>query len=516
MTINVQNIKTDELEKYIDNIEQNIESIASKWVNTSEVKDIILNHQMDLNKFNTNYAKPILNYFVNVVKKTQKAGNCPVVSKLLEELITKNVSSAELFTICTNAKFQVLQSVETEDNAKLNHQIYKLFDANFTGVLQSYYNTVFEKDIELRKQSNKLQKILDGQDNFTILTDSTKALSINKSMFEFLGFNSLEEFKENTSCLCDYFIVEEGCLSKQGDGRTWVEVVLDNPEKAYLTKLLNQDGEERIFQLSTSGELINEEEEDEAFYVIGMTDITELKAKDQILQSQARLASMGEMMRMIIHQWRQPVAILSTIAAIFELKIESNKTVSKEHLKDFSNKISNTVDFMDQTIQDFTNFFKNEETIKETTVKELLLKSKRLLEPQFEALDIDFQINESFNLLEKIKVKGSKFDQVMLNLYKNAIDEFKAKHIEKPSIHIDFELNAENISISMADNAGGIPDNKLHDIFEYNFTTKGDDGSGIGLYMSKIIVQDQMGGTIEAFNKNEGACFKIILPIINF
>lgn len=74
------------------------------------------------------------------------------------------------------AKFQVLQSVKKENNLELNHQIYKLFDANFTGALQSYYNTVFEKDLELKKQSNKLQKILDGQNNFTILTDSTSTI----------------------------------------------------------------------------------------------------------------------------------------------------------------------------------------------------------------------------------------------------------------------------------------------------------------------------------------------------
>lgn len=514
MTINVPHLRTDELEKYIEDIEQNIADIASNWVNTSEVRNIILQYGMDPEKFIVNYAQPILTYFSNVVKKEQEAGNCPVVSKLLEELIKKNVSSAELFTICTNAKHQVLQHVEKKNNLELNHQIYQLFDTNFAGVLQSYYKTILEKDSELKKQSHRLKRILDGQDSFIILTNSKKALSVNKSMFEFLGFESLKEFKDNTNCLCDYFIVEDGCLSKQSDERTWVEVVLDNPNTTYLAKLLNQNKEERIFQISTNGELFDEEIEEEAFYVISMTDITELKAKDHILQSQARLASMGEMMRMIIHQWRQPVAILSTIAGIFELKLEGNKQMPKEHLKDFSSKITNTVSFMDQTIQDFTNFFNNEDVVKETTVKELLLKAKRLLEPQFEALDIDFSITQNVDLLEKITIKGSKFDQVMLNLYKNSIDEFKSKEIEKPMIYIDFALTKEHISISVGDNAGGIDEDKIGDVFDYNFSTKGDDGSGIGLHMSRVIVEDQMGGTINAFNKNGGACFKIVLPLI--
>jgi signal transduction histidine kinase len=112
-----------------------------------------------------------------------------------------------------------------------------------------------------------------------------------------------------------------------------------------------------------------------------------------------------------------------------------------------------------------------------------------------------------------IELNSSKFTQVIINIIKNAIDEFKSKHIENPTISIDIELLNNVYTISVQDNAGGIPPQILDTIFEPYVSTKGKNGTGLGMYMSKLLVESHLGGTINVVNKDGGALFILKLPI---
>ena len=123
--------------------------------------------------------------------------------------------------------------------------------------------------------------------------------------------------------------------------------------------------------------------------------------------------------------------------------------------------------------------------------------------------DIVYTIDEN----TKVKTKPSKFDQVMINIYKNALDEFKAQNRQDGIITVVVAEHEDNIILEISDNAGGIPENILANIWDAYFSTKDKNGTGIGLYMTKILVEQHLKGDICAYNNDKGAVFRITVPL---
>jgi signal transduction histidine kinase/vacuolar-type H+-ATPase subunit F/Vma7 len=228
----------------------------------------------------------------------------------------------------------------------------------------------------------------------------------------------------------------------------------------------------------------------------------------RILQQQSKLAAMGEMIGMIAHQWRQPLNALALnlqfLPEMFEN--ECDEKVIKE-MKEFVKENMQTIKFMSNTINDFRNFFKKDKEEVEFDLAEELQKVLDMQKAQLKDNNIKVITD-----LKPIKIKGYKNElkQVILNLISNAKDALIKNNVKDPFIKITDYKDGNNVIITVEDNGGGIPKDIMENIFEPYFTTKEEQGTGLGLYMSNEIIK-RMSGKIEVENTNNGAKFIIRL-----
>lgn len=238
-------------------------------------------------------------------------------------------------------------------------------------------------------------------------------------------------------------------------------------------------------------------------------DITELKSKENMLMMQSRYAAMGEMINMIAHQWRQPLTSISTIAGTLNLEAMLDQ-YDQNHFMEKLNSISDLAIDLSKTINDFRNFFKEDKIKEVTTWKQLIEGSLKIIEPMLAAknitLDISYDENVSLNIYTR------ELQQVILNILKNSEDVLIDNTIEKPKIWIRTSQKEGRSCLEIEDNGGGIPTEIISKVFDPYFSTKGDkDGTGIGLYLSKIIVEQHCKGMLNVHNTNNGACFQITI-----
>lgn len=217
--------------------------------------------------------------------------------------------------------------------------------------------------------------------------------------------------------------------------------------------------------------------------------------QQQLLIHQSKLASMGEMLGNIAHQWRQPLTRLSYTF----MNIETSDTQTERNK--LLNEGTNQLEFMSQTIDDFTNFYAPS---KERETFSLTEESQNIIEfVHYDEIDIDLEIKNDSPIFNY----KNEFKQVLLNLLSNAKDVLVDRKVQHPKIIIMIDGK----SVTVSDNAGGIQLEVLEKIFEPYFTTK-ESGLGIGLYMSKVIIESNMGGTLNIANGDDGAIFTILLP----
>ena len=235
----------------------------------------------------------------------------------------------------------------------------------------------------------------------------------------------------------------------------------------------------------------------------------ELVKKDAMILAQSRQAAMGEMISMIAHQWRQP---LSTITLqISNLKI--NSLLGKQSAEETHNAlehISDTIIYLSETIDDFQSFFRPNKERELINACELVEKGISFAAPRLNVAHIALQHN--CETKKQIMTHTNEFTQVIINIINNSIDVLLERKVEKPMIQIDNVLNAQNIEIHISDNGGGIDPEIIHTVFEPYFSTKGKNGTGLGLYMSKMIIEKELEGSLSVQNRGEGALFIISVP----
>jgi len=232
--------------------------------------------------------------------------------------------------------------------------------------------------------------------------------------------------------------------------------------------------------------------------------LKEAKEKDQALLHQSRLAQMGEMISMIAHQWRQPLCEISGIFMEMETAAKFDKA-DKKFIKNEVQDGNKIVSYMSKTIDDFRDFFKPAKTKEKFSLTGACEEAITLASASLKNRDIKL----SLHVDKDIYVSGyaSEFAQVILNLILNAKDVLIERAIEKPQITIVIEKG----EVIVSDNGGGIDDEIIDRVFEPYFSTKKTTGTGLGLYMSKMIIQENMSGKISVTNSDSGAkfCIKI-------
>ncbi|MEA3490676.1 MAG: ATP-binding protein [Campylobacterota bacterium] len=238
-------------------------------------------------------------------------------------------------------------------------------------------------------------------------------------------------------------------------------------------------------------------------------EVEKNREKDQHLMHQSRFAQMGEMISMIAHQWRQPLAAISATSATIELKASMNR-LDSDTAQQKAQDISNFSQHLSKTIDDFRDFFKPRKEKVETSYGELIESALIIIAVSIKNKNIKLIQELEFN--EKFLTYPSELKQVILNLIKNAEDALIDNKIEDPYIKIATYREKERHILEISDNARGVPKEIMESIFDPYFSTKTQkDGTGLGLYMSKMIIEEHCGGELSVVNGEDGAIFTITI-----
>jgi len=254
-------------------------------------------------------------------------------------------------------------------------------------------------------------------------------------------------------------------------------------------------------------------------------DITELlkleddkKRNEKLLFHQAKLASMGEMLRNIAHQWRQPLSTISTAASGIKIQKEMG-ILSDEDFNLGMTAIVNMTQYLSQTINEFQNFFKTDEINRKFSNKELFFKIENFILNSFKSSNIELRIKSDMDF--NIEGPFNELIKVIVTILNNAKDAFVGKDLNNKVVFLESHIEEKFYTIFIKDNAGGIDENVLDKIFEPYFTTKHQSlGTGIGLFMVKDVIENRFQGKLEVFNEEisyktdlrKGAVFKISIP----
>lgn len=258
-----------------------------------------------------------------------------------------------------------------------------------------------------------------------------------------------------------------------------------------------------IQEINTEGEHVG--------YIAVSQDITAKKhfeEQQQQLISQSRHALMGEMISMIAHQWRQPLSTMSAISANLMLDTQMG-LLKEESLKSELSKFEQIISHLSQTITDFNDFFKSDKIKQKSDLSKVVYEAMELIAFRLKNIRVVTDIDniEPFNLYR------NELLQVLINIINNAIDALEEHEVKEPAITISLKQKGPHtpILITVKNNGAAIDEHIMPRIFEPYFSTKDKNGTGLGLYIVKTIVDKHLEGTIHATNFDDGCSFTITL-----
>ena len=405
--------------------------------------------------------------------------------------------------------------------------------------------------------TRQISNIASQRDGFKLKITSSKLINKNnapdedeKKILEFFDKNPKVpyywEIKNNNFKFMGALVTEEACLAchakqgyKVGDIRGGISVSFDVEEEFKKLEKINKDkelniifliiaaiggiltliihqnlkriDEEKISKLNESLEIkVNELDEfNKTLYKKVEIEVSKQREKENLLIQQSKLAALGEMIGNIAHQWRQPISAVSAIMMNIKWTAIS-QGVDKKFIDERMIEANEQLKYMSQTIDDFRNFFKPNREKEIFELKENVKKAYKIMHATLENYNINLQVF----CKSEIKVYGyaNEFSQVVLNLVSNAKDVLIQRKIEKPKIEIHLYHDEKNAYCEIKDNGGGIDSSIIDRIFEPYFTTKESNGTGIGLYISKEIIEKHMQGSLMVKNIEKGVCFVITIP----
>jgi signal transduction histidine kinase len=236
-------------------------------------------------------------------------------------------------------------------------------------------------------------------------------------------------------------------------------------------------------------------------------DLAELRHKDQALIQQSRLAALGEMINNIAHQWRQPLNNVGLIIQNLQFSFNSGK-ISREEMDGEILKAMDIIMHMSRTIDDFRNFFREDKEKQDFFINNAVKRALEFVSAALKNRNIEVTIEAE----EDVTTIGhqNEYSQVLLNIISNASEASIERCVTRPHIFIRITCENERSVVYIRDNCGGIPDDVMPRIFDPYFTTRSPDrGTGIGLYMSKVIIEQNMAGRLTARNLDGGAEFRV-------
>ncbi|MGB6329894.1 MAG: HAMP domain-containing sensor histidine kinase [Halarcobacter sp.] len=252
------------------------------------------------------------------------------------------------------------------------------------------------------------------------------------------------------------------------------------------------------------------EEQNKELEKLVAVEVEKNRQKDKIMFQQNKMASMGEMLNNIAHQWRQPLMELSSLFIPIQAKLDFDLELDKKELKESILKLNDITKYMSNTIEDFRDFFATNKEKEKFKLSEQINASLNIISSSLKANDIMLEIIIKKN--PTLNGYKNEYTQVLINIINNAKDILIQRKIKEPKIKIIVSETKKDVLISIEDNAGGVKVDPIENIFKPFFTYEKIGGTGIGLFMSKLIIENNMNGMILLENTKDGALFKIITP----
>jgi PAS domain S-box-containing protein len=396
---------------------------------------------------------------------------------------------------------------EAEDRTvKLrNFEILICIATLFTLILEAIFIfrpanlTINKKTAELLEEKNYSNAVIESSTNAVISIDKNyNVKTYNKTAERIFGFKK-EEMRgvEELLKIVPKFYKT---IHKRGLIAFFSKLSARLTGKTYQIKLLNDKNEQFPCRVSFGRAV------EESIIVINIENITGEKLKDTLLHKQAKFAALGEMIAIIAHQWRQPLAELGLNNLYLKKKIK------QDELKEELDKNEDIIKFMSETITDFEDFYRNsEESWFEPN--EAVRKSINIVEKILKLKEIALSLKLGSHSL--IYGQQNSLSQVVLSILQNSIDKHNITQSRSKRIEIKTQEINKHIVLSIKDNAGGISVTPIETIFEPFYTSKKSSSTGLGLYMSKLGIEEKFSGVISASNTKVGASFEICLPVPN-
>ncbi len=346
-----------------------------------------------------------------------------------------------------------------------------------------------------------------AKSGIAVINQNGKLIKYNKSFYKTLGFSKKDFLDKDFYSLFlkehkDSAIIENKKLfiNKKAISNEYMLIANNNTQKICLgSSTLIKDAKETLLRL---------------FIFEDITKLKELENEqihnNKIIAQQAKMAEMGEMIGSIAHQWRQPLNAIN--AAAMKLNFSSHLNIlENEEIQTKTKFIEQQSVKMSETITDFMNFFKPSTKKEDFLIINIYQKIFDFLEPQLTNHNIKLTlINGTDTTIYGFK---NEFEHILLNLINNARDAFKNNDCDNKNISISIDEYKETTVLKVTDNAGGIPVEILNKIFNPYFTTKAQgEGTGIGLYMTKVIIEKHFHGSINVTNDEDGAIFTLYFP----
>jgi C4-dicarboxylate-specific signal transduction histidine kinase len=241
-------------------------------------------------------------------------------------------------------------------------------------------------------------------------------------------------------------------------------------------------------------------------------EVAKNREKDKLMFQQSKLASLGEMLGNISHQWRQPLMEINSLFLPIEAKITLGVPLEDNEILQTIDKLNHITKYMSNTIDDFKNFFATDKEKIKFKLLEQINSTVNIISGGLKTHNVKLDIIIKKN--PEIIAYKNDYSQVLINIINNAKDVLVQRKIENPYIKISIYEENKNIITTVEDNAGGVKVNPIEKIFDPFFTYEKIGGSGIGLFMSKLIIEKNMSGKLSVENTSNGAFFKIIIPKI--
>lgn len=489
-------------EKKIQILKNSRKSILENWINNQKIIDVFCKYQIDSNYFSQTFAQKIIDNYLELAAENVEV--CITLDDMLNFLKQKKISVADFFIICVNFRDSIisvsfdLQIAEKEFTSTISN----LFNQNFSDILNKYVQVLQDMEDELARTNHAIEKR-----TFVSKTDLNGIITYASSAFCELSEYSQDELIGKTHTLVKHQDngkeTYENMWATLKGGKSWEGEIklLTKSKKTYWIDLVIEP-------------IINNDNVLIGYKAIreNITLQKEILEQQKLIIEQSKSAAMGEMISMIAHQWRQPLQAVSILVQKLPITKMVEGDLSDEIIDQTVDNVSLQLDYMSKTIDDFRDFFKPGKGKDIVTIKKIIDKTREFLGPILKNASVNLNSNENEEI--KVKTHFNEIVQVFINIVKNAVDVMREREVPSRQINIFYAQNENEIIIKITDNAGGIPLNVIDKIFDPYFSTKSNkNGTGLGLYMSKTIVEKHCNGKITAYNNNEGAVFEIRLPI---